>query len=1059
MGHFDIPFKDKNSERYFIARRIERILEELNGKFLYTDSEELGGFQFRDGQYTFAQLERGDWHPFGKDETWGYKECYAWFRHSFQIPARFAGKPVLYQVKPFPYSNWRNSSPQFIFYANGELLQGMDSNHSMVRLLDKAQGGESFDVALNAYADDWSYDGPVHMHAQLRVIDELVLRLIFDLQSPMEVSSLYEADDLPRIEILKVLDKAVNVLDFNTRDRAAFAASAEQALAILDQELYGTDDAQITAHCIGHTHIDVAWLWRLRQTRDKTGRSFATVLKLMEQYPEYKFMSSQAQLYDYVKQDYPEVYEKIKERIREGRWEAEGSMWVESDTNVVSGESLVRQFLIGKRFFKQEFGVDNRVMWLPDVFGYSAALPQIMKRAGIDFFMTTKISWNEYNKVPYDTFNWKGIDGSSVLAHFAPSTSNKEEESFMTTYNAYLKPSEIVGGWKRYSQKDLNKDYLCTYGYGDGGGGPTVEMLEQGRRMQRGIPGCPRVKQDFGYDFFKLLQEQVAENPRLPEWAGELYLEFHRGTLTSQARNKRWNRKSELLYHDVETLAAIAQKECGMAYPLAQINENWKLILLNQFHDIIPGSSIYPVYEDSREQYMQILGEGQSMLDAAMQAVAAKIETDTDGIAVFNTFGMQRSEVAFAELPADADCVLLDAGGSVLPTQKTYDGKLAFLAKGVPAKGYQFFRFAKVAGDSAAKSVTVEKDDAAHTLRVESDALSVEFDKDMHITKLLHKASGRAVAPAGQVLGRLLAYQDKPYHHDAWDIKVYFDRKHEVIDDVSEVSVVEEGPVRTVVRILRHFYESTVEQFYIFYPENDRIDVDYKVDWKEKDILLKADYPVDVNAPRATFDIQFGNYERSTHNNTLWDYAQFEVCGHKWTDLSDNSFGLSVLNDCKYGNTVKNGRIQPTLLRCATQPNWAQDRELHEFTYALYPHAGNAQSSQVVQQSYSLNLPLHCVMVKKQSGNLAAAYSLVNCGAPNIVIETVKKAEDSDAIVIRAYESWNKQTSCCYQFTAAPKNVCECNLMEEKENALPLDGKKLELQFRPFEIKTILVAF
>lgn len=493
MSHVDIRFTDKNSERFMLARRVYKVIEDLENEYLYPDSETLGGFKFRDGQYKFSQIDEGEWTDFdSENDYWGYKEDYAWFRHSFTVPERFAGRPVVYQLTPSASGPWNRSNPQFIMYFNGELRQGGDSNHSEIRLLDCAKGGEEFDCCLNAYSDAWEFKGKLRMGARLKVVDDLVNRLIFDLKTPLKVASLYDADDLPRIDIVKALNDAVNLIDFSTADYDTFAASAEAAIDLLDREIYSKDAMDATACCIGHTHIDVAWLWRLRQTREKAGRSFATVLKLMEEYPEYKFMSSQAQLYAFVKEDYPEVYEGIKKMIAAGRWEVEGSMWVESDTNVTSGESLVRQFLVGKRFFKDEFGVDNKIMWLPDVFGYSAALPQIMKKAGINYFMTTKISWNEFNKVPYDTFMWKGIDGTEILSHFSPSTDCFDEgDCWQTTYNAYLNPEHILGGWHRYSQKDLNKEYLCTFGHGDGGGGPTRDMLEMGHRMGKGHPRLP----------------------------------------------------------------------------------------------------------------------------------------------------------------------------------------------------------------------------------------------------------------------------------------------------------------------------------------------------------------------------------------------------------------------------------------------------------------------------------------------------------------------------------------------------------------------------------------
>lgn len=1048
MSHVDIRFTDKNSERFMLARRVYKVIEDLENEYLYPDSETLGGFKFRDGQYKFSQIDEGEWTDFdSENDYWGYKEDYAWFRHSFTVPERFAGRPVVYQLTPSASGPWNRSNPQFIMYFNGELRQGGDSNHSEIRLLDCAKGGEEFDCCLNAYSDAWEFKGKLRMGARLKVVDDLVNRLIFDLKTPLKVASLYDADDLPRIDIVKALNDAVNLIDFNTADYDTFAASAEAAIDLLDREIYSKDAMDATACCIGHTHIDVAWLWRLRQTREKAGRSFATVLKLMEEYPEYKFMSSQAQLYSFVKEDYPEVYEGIKKMIAAGRWEVEGSMWVESDTNVTSGESLVRQFLVGKRFFKDEFGVDNKIMWLPDVFGYSAALPQIMKKAGINYFMTTKISWNEFNKVPYDTFMWKGIDGTEILSHFSPSTDCFDEgDCWQTTYNAYLNPEHILGGWHRYSQKDLNKEYLCTFGHGDGGGGPTRDMLEMGHRMTKGIPGCPKVKQEFAIDFYHDLEKEVKGSRRLPKWAGELYSEFHRGTLTSQGRNKRYNRKSELLYHDMETICAIADSNGIASYPRQFINDGWKIILLNQFHDIIPGSSIKEVYEDSKEQYDKLISEGK----AEIADTLGKIVCTPDGSAltVFNTFGAERDDVVITDMPAAEHFSIVDADGNVMPWQKSADGRLVFFAKGVPAKGYKTFSIVH-GGESGENTVKVENK------TIENKFFTVKFDKDMNIASLIHKATGRSVAPEGEVLNKIYAYDDRPFNHEAWDIKVYFDQKYTEINDVSAVDVTESGPVRTVIKVTRKFLSSTIDQSFIFYADLPRIDVDYTVDWKEKKILLKADFPVDVNATQATYDIQFGNYKRPTHRNTLWDFAQFEVVGHKWVDLSDNSFGLSVLNDCKYGHDIKDGHIRTSLLRCAVNPNSEQDREVHRFTYSIYPHAGSADTSDVVNQGYSLNLPLYCVNGKAAHDS----YSLVSTDKDNVIIETVKKAEDSDDVVIRAYETWNKTTDCVYTFDRAPKSVYVCNLLEENEEQLEVSGNTVSLRFKPFEIKTVKVTF
>ncbi len=841
------------------------------------------------------------------------------------------------------------------------------------------------------------------------------------------------------------------MLELHIDDYEVFNKSIRAASAYLDEKIYG-DVSEVKSYAVGHTHIDTAWLWRLRQTRDKAGRSFATVINLMKEYPEYKFMSPQAQLYDYVKQDYPELYEEIRQKIKEGRWEAEGSMWVESDTNVVSGESLVRQFLVGKRFFRSEFGVDNKIMWLPDVFGYSGALPQIIKLADIDYFMTTKISWSEFDKFPFDTFMWKGIDGTEVLSHFAPSKRATENDEYQTTYTANLSPDYVVGGWRRYSNKDLNKDVLCIYGHGDGGGGPTRGMIERGARMAKGVSGCPQVKMEFARTFFDKLAEEVRGSDRLPTWAGELYLEFHRGTLTAQARNKRYNRKSELLYHDVETLCEMAFALKKDEYPAAEILDAWKIILLNQFHDIIPGSSIAQVYEDSKAQYETVLASGRELAARAVEKIADAVAADAQSLVVFNTLGFERDDIVITDMPESREFSIVDDCGIAMPWQTGSDGKLVFLARGVPAKGWKVYKL--VSGEvQFAEAMTADASGA------ENEFYTLRFDKNMNIASLYHKESGRAVAPAGEVINRLIAYEDKPHNHDAWDIKCFYNEKFWTIDNVESCETVESGAVRTVIKVVRRFNTSVINQYFVFYPHTARIDVNYVVDWKERDIALKVDYPVDVNTVKATYDIQFGNLERTTHNNTTWDFAQFEVCGHKWADLSDNSFGFSVLNDCKYGWTIKEGHIKPTLLRSATSPNNLQDREIHNFTYALYPHSGAVASSDVVDEGYSLNVPLYCTKTDAGSGELASSWSLINTDKSNVIIETVKKAEDSDALIVRLYETWNMRTSCSVKFGKEVASASICNLLEEKDEALEVVGDIASLEFKPFEIKTLKVIF
>lgn len=1053
MRHFDVDFRDKNGERYQLSKRIAELTEALMANYFVYDTEVLEGVWFRDGKFTYEQREEGTWLPFDTEhDTWGYADCYAWMKHSFTVPTRFAGRPVYYQILPQEGKKWAWGSPQALLYANGEALQGFDSNHTRTRLLDCAQGGEHYEMLLNLYAGGRDYEGKIGTRLRLLSVDDEVEKLYWHLRIPLEVANLKEPDELSRIHLLQTLNEAVSLVSFHLPYGEDFLESVREATAYLEKKLYGKREMEATVSAVGHTHIDVAWLWRLRQTRDKTSRSFATVLKLMEEYPDYRFMSSQAQLYEFIRQEHPAIFARIRESVRQGRWEPEGGMWVEADTNLSSGESLVRQFLVGKRFFRNAFGADCKILWLPDVFGYSAALPQIMKQCGINYFMTTKISWNEYDKLPYDTFLWRGIDGSEVLTHFISTMDTvKEEKDWITTYNGDLNPSQVIGCWQRYQQKDLNRDVLFAFGHGDGGGGPTHGMLERGRRMHMGIEGCPKVEFQFARDYFDRLQKDIAGRKRLPRWVGELYFEHHRGTLTAQASAKRWNRRSEFLYHDLETLESLVNLDHLSSYPSAALLEGWKVILLNQFHDILPGSSIREVYEDSQKQYEDLHRTGGRMLEKALQQASRRVGLARDSLLLFNTLGFSRREVAEMQRPQHTGFLLRDPqSGAVLPWQKTFDGKIIFTSPEVPAKGY-----CAISVEAGEQRQTTP---LTATLReMHTPFFDLTFDEAMQIASLIDRRTGRSVAPQGEPLNRLIVYEDRPFEHRAWNVQAYYTEKSWVLSDVSHAEVLECGPVRAVVLVERKFLHSVIRQYITAYAELDRIDIRNEIDWDDSYLLLKADFPVDVNAVKATFDIQFGNIERVTHENTLWDFAQFESCAHKWADLSDNSFGLAVLNDCKYGYSAKDGHIALTLLRSANDPQPKQDCTHHTFTYSLYPHAGPAAISRVVQEGYSLNCPLYTMFSNAQKGAWPERFSLACVDADNIILETVKRAEDSDALILRLYETWNRATDCSIRFGRLMEMAAQCDMMEENEALLQVEGNRLRLHFRPFEIKTLKV--
>ena len=794
-------------------------------------------------------------------------------------------------------------------------------------------------------------------------------------------------------------------------------------------------------------------------TEDKAVRSFSTVLELMKEYPEYVFMSSQPQLYKYVKKNAPDVYEQIKERVKEGRWEPDGGMFVEADCNIASGEALVRQFVHGQRFFKEEFGVDNEILWLPDVFGYSAALPQILQKCGIPYFMTTKISWNEFNKMPYDTFEWEGIDGSRVLTHFVPTRDyNKAaveggtETEHFTTYNGYINPSQMKGAWARYSQKYLNEEVLCSFGFGDGGGGPTKDMLENQRRLAKGLPGMPRTKMSTAKEFFHVLDKHVTDKKYLPTWVGELYLEYHRGTYTSMARNKKFNRKAEFAYQNEEMYATLDAQTAGGAYPEKELHEGWEVILRNQFHDILPGSSIKEVYDDSKAEYEGIFAENKALTDATLAHIAAGVKAPKHSLVVYNPNSAEAYDLVTFTVPEGMGEPAVYDGETKLAVQKTADGTYVFFATGVPGKGYKTYIVKEEAADTT-PSMEVS------TEVMENEYFKVEYNEKGQFAKIYDKKADRDILKPGKAGNVIVSYEDRPHNYDAWDVNNYYTEKSWDIDQVSAMEVVENGPVRACVKVERKYLDSTITQFIYLYHDIPRIDIKNVIDWKEHQIFVKDYFPIDVHTNEATFDIQYGNVKRDTHDNTSWDFAKFEVCHHKWMDVSEDGYGVSMLNDCKYGVGVRNGVIGMSMLKSAIHPNPEADKELHEFTYSIYPHQGGWREAGTVKQAYQINNPLTYSWKENEGGTLAPEYSLVSSDKDNAVIEVVKKAEDSDAVIVRLYECYNRRTPVTLIFGKELTSVVECNMMEEGADPVEFTGNQATFEMKPYEIKTLKVTF
>ncbi len=1027
----------------FLDKRVNNICNELK-KLTVKQRYETTHWLYKTGNFLRPENADEDPVPFEpfdcKTMHWYGPDIHYWFRADVTVPESFDGKPLWMHVCT-QIDEWDDAkNPQFLLFVDGKVTQGIDMNHRDVLLTRCAKAGETYRLELQAYT------GILHTEfnliVDLREIDPEIQGLYYDLAVPLQAFPRLEPDGKPRRDLERVLNDAVNLLDLRHPYDGNFYQSVSEARAFLKQALYtdlaGDDD--VIATCIGHTHIDVAWWWTVAQTREKVCRSFATVLKLMEEYPDYKFMSSQPQLYYFLKERYPELYEQIKKRVAEGRWEPEGGMWVEADCNLTSGESLVRQFLYGKRFFKEEFGVDNRILWLPDVFGYSGALPQIMAKCGIDYFMTTKLAWNQFNKMPYDTFRWRGIDGTEILTHLITTLGvGQDEKDFFTTYNGMLHPDAILGGWHRYQQKDINNDILISYGYGDGGGGPTREMLETSSRMDKGIEGVPKVRQAFARTYFDELKERVEGNKRLPTWEGELYFEYHRGTYTSMARNKRSNRKAELHMMDLELLGVLADPK--VAYPDAELDGLWHGILINQFHDILPGSSIHEVYEVTKKEYEEMEAQISVLTDERVRALIREGE----GVTVLNTTGFERDDVVeLGDCDAEA---LLDENGSVYPVQQTRKGAVAFV-KDLPSKGYK--TFGKVSAGEEKRPFCLSPD--SHAL--ETPFYQVVFDKNGCIGQIYDKENDRNVLKPGEAGNLMRVYEDKPIYYDNWDVDIYYTEKFWDVTDLRGFSWVEMGPVRATLRLERQFSHSTITQEIHFYADLRRIDFETTVDWKEHQSLLKVHFPVDVHTDEATFEIQYGNVTRKTHRNTSWDKARFESCGQKWMDVSEGHYGVSLLNDCKYGHSVKDSCIGLTLIKSGTEPNPTTDQEMHFFTYSLYPHAETWKAAGTVPQAFFLNQP---ALVSK-GGKPGESFSLASLNVPNVVLETVKKAEDGDGVILRMYECENARTPVTLTFNRPFASAESCNCLEEPDGEpVKVDGNKVSFLVKPFEIKTIRI--
>lgn len=1008
---------------------------------------------FTKKQYRLQEaLSELSFKPIAPGTPWGSKWEYGWFKGELTVPDFAQGQMIalMLDVGREPKVTMEILQEEKILpavveevaeaavYVNGDYAGAVDSQHKVIFLTDSAEAGAHYRIALEAYAghgpQEWR-SGPTPPDREtvpeppenqrrvgqnhFGIWQEMAYQLAMDVETLWDVRENIEAESLRLMEIDEGLMDFTLIADFEAPRQEMLASlqkCRERLKPLLEKENSDTTPEMVG---FGHAHIDVAWLWPLAETERKCVRTFSTQLALMERYPEYKFFQSQPQLYLMVKEKYPDLYEKILAAIKRGQWIAEGAAWVEPDTNLPSGESLIRQLLHGKRFFQEEFGVDCELLWLPDAFGYSGALPQIMRGCGVKYFSTQKIFSAYHGGVtfPYNTFIWEGIDGSQVMAHFH------------NDYNSQTKPSVVIQRWKERVQKSGFSSRLYPFGWGDGGGGPTREHLEYALR-QKNLEGVPRFRMDDPMTFFR---DQEEAGWSQVSFVGELYFQAHRGTYTSQARTKALNRRSEFALREAELWGAAAMALGDYTFPYEEWDSAWKTVLTNQFHDVLPGSSIHRVYEEAEAQLSDVIDKADQIAEAARD----RLVKEGDGFTVFNSLSWPRREVI--ALPEGFEGIKSDEG-EVLPIQNSR-GK-TFVELTAPSCGWASYH--------SGKPIKIENTITASERALENAMVRVEFNEFGAIRQIFDKVNQKEWA-AG-LCNDIKMYQDIPSAFDAWDIDSMYRQQPVQLPEKAKITVAAEGPLFGQLIIERKLNNSHMTQTITLRRDARRMDFHTVIDWQERHKLLKVNFPVDVHAREAFHEIQFGYLPRPTHGIPELEFDRFEVVNHKWTALAEGDHGFAVLNDSKYGVDVLNNSINLTLLKSALAPDMTADRGRQEFTYAFYFWHTPFIESGVVQQGYQLNVPL------RTAEGYAGRRSLFELDKDNIVLGTVKPAEDasSDDLILRLYESMGNKTRVNLIVNLPFKYAYRADLLEHaQEEWMDFEDGKLELEFRPFEIKTL----
>lgn len=942
----------------------------------------------------------------------------------------------------------RPADTEALLRCDGVILQGLDRNHTDVRLppgrhtltLDVWMGREDRERTLRVRVIE-KPAGLEEFLAEARTLLDLALVVM---------------DEAATREVLATVESAIANAPADLAGAAADLARERARLAATHPP------ADVRVHLIGNSHLDVAWLWTTEETRGKMARTTATVLRLMEELPDFRFLQTQPQLYAWLEEDHPELFEQVRRRVAEGRWEALGAMWVEPDCNIPGGEALVRQILYGQRYWRERFGRDTDVLWLPDTFGYAWALPQLVAKSGLRHFVTMKLTWNDTNRFPHGHFDWEGVDGTRVRCTL-PQTLDRRPT-----------PKEIARAWEAYPSKEVAPALLFPYGYGDGGGGPVREDVLVARALGE-APAFPRCGLTSMSDALERIRAEADTRARergvpVPVWRGELYLEMHRGTLTTHARMKAENRRAELALRDGEIWSSLAAIHAHSTYPAAALDEAWRKVLLNQFHDIVPGSSIPEVYPDAHRRYAEATDTAMGAADRARRALLqpsgpsrgarAAATASPFAFTLVSSVPWATREWVELSVPAELPFHLVDRSGDVVPHQvvSTDDAGVRIgLEATLPPMGAASLRV--VAGEAETPEALT-----ADVRRLEGGRLRVALDERGRMRSLFAGGREWLAAPANE----LQTFVDEPAHWEAWEVDPADERTRRDVFTLEDVEVASAGPLRAALR-LRHVSSggSVLEQEVSVYRRIPRVDIASRVDWRERRTLLKAAFPLAVHATEATYEIQFGAIARPTHRNTSWDAARYEVCGHRWADLSEGNGGVSLLNDGRYGHDALGGTLRLSLLRNAIAPDPrepmragpAADREPrftdtgeHRFRYALYPHPGDWRRG-TVRQAWSFNVPP--TVLAGVEGELEGWG-----GGRGVVIETLKRAEDGKGWILRVWEAHGarRRARMRLPFDAADAEAVDLMERPSDEEAPALEGRTLRFSLGAYEVRSFRIT-